>query len=472
MLEAGRLGLKSLLLEQGDFGAATSLNNNRIVHGGLRYLQSLHLSRFRESVAERSWFLREFPDLVTPLACLMPLYGGLTRNRNLLRLALTVNDALSRDRNQDLPAAQQLPGGRILDVDETRERFNAVRLEGLVGSALWYDAVMLDCHRLLIEVLRWATLAGGTALNYVEATDLRIDGGALVGVHATEKRTGKPFCFQASRVVNAAGPQAASLAERLTGRMPDLYKPSLAWNLLMDRAGLSDAALAVQSPDPGAHMYFVHTLDQRMLIGTGHMPLPRNSTSTDVPMENIERMLNEINRAIPTLDLRVSELHRVLSGQLPVNKPSTTSLAATPAIVDHSISDGPAGLYTVSGVKYTTSRSTAARVIAMLCSKGGVQRSGPAPGLPPRPLPNRYHLHPDTAREPQDWADRARNLIATESAHTLSDLFMRRSDLINEPQVALNLAHDGCDAFGWNSKVCAAEIERLNDYVGSAFIVK
>src|SRR5690606_21038054 len=79
-LEAARRGIRSLLLERGDFGGATSANHFRIVHGGLRYLQSLDLPRFREAVAERRWWLRTFPDLVEPLRCVMPLYGeGLRR---------------------------------------------------------------------------------------------------------------------------------------------------------------------------------------------------------------------------------------------------------------------------------------------------------------------------------------------------------------------------------------------------------
>jgi glycerol-3-phosphate dehydrogenase len=74
-LEAARRGLKTLLVERADYGGATSWSNLRILHGGLRHLQNLDLVRFYESVGERRWFLRHFPDLVRPLPCLMPLYG-------------------------------------------------------------------------------------------------------------------------------------------------------------------------------------------------------------------------------------------------------------------------------------------------------------------------------------------------------------------------------------------------------------
>ena len=66
LLEAARRGMKPLLLEQSDFGSETSWNSLRIVHGGLRYLQSLDLPRFFESVGERRWFLRQPPTDPVP----------------------------------------------------------------------------------------------------------------------------------------------------------------------------------------------------------------------------------------------------------------------------------------------------------------------------------------------------------------------------------------------------------------------
>ena len=102
-LEASRRGLLSLLLERDDFGQHTSFNSLRIIHGGLRYLQSLDLHRFRESVSERKWFLKTFPHLIKTLPCLMPLYGNGLYHPFVLRTALLMNDILSYNRNRTLP---------------------------------------------------------------------------------------------------------------------------------------------------------------------------------------------------------------------------------------------------------------------------------------------------------------------------------------------------------------------------------
>ena len=93
-LEATRRGLRPLPLERADFAGATSHNSLRILHGGLRYLQSLDLGRSLESIRERAWWRGHFPDLVQPLLCLMPLYGAGLRRPASLRLALGLNDLL------------------------------------------------------------------------------------------------------------------------------------------------------------------------------------------------------------------------------------------------------------------------------------------------------------------------------------------------------------------------------------------
>src|SRR3989304_319580 len=47
--DAALRGLSVGLIDKGDFGGATSFNNLKTVHGGLRYLQHADLRRMRES---------------------------------------------------------------------------------------------------------------------------------------------------------------------------------------------------------------------------------------------------------------------------------------------------------------------------------------------------------------------------------------------------------------------------------------
>ena len=83
--DAALRGLSVALLEQGDFGQATSANSQKIVHGGFRYLQHADLTRMRESIRERRTLLRVAPHLVHPLPVLIPTYRWGIQHRQLMR---------------------------------------------------------------------------------------------------------------------------------------------------------------------------------------------------------------------------------------------------------------------------------------------------------------------------------------------------------------------------------------------------
>ena len=206
LLTAARAGLKAILLEQNDFGSATSFNSLRIIHGGLRYLQSADFKRVTGMIRQRAWFLENFPDLVERLPCLMPVYNAGLRRRSTLRAALAIDNFLNRPRNSQLPREQRIRRGYITDPDRTRQLFPSVRGKGLKGGAVWCDAHAPDSQRLVIEVIRWASAAGARALNYVSVDDLLTHRGRVVGVRATDAVSGQEREFRASTVINAAGP--------------------------------------------------------------------------------------------------------------------------------------------------------------------------------------------------------------------------------------------------------------------------
>ncbi len=59
--DAAQRGASVALIERDDFGAGSSFNHLRTIHGGLRYLQSLDMARARASVRERRTLARIAP---------------------------------------------------------------------------------------------------------------------------------------------------------------------------------------------------------------------------------------------------------------------------------------------------------------------------------------------------------------------------------------------------------------------------
>jgi glycerol-3-phosphate dehydrogenase len=425
-LEAARRGVRAALLERGDYGGGTSASTLRILHGGLRYLQTLDLKRFRESVEQRRWWTRAFPELVEPLACLMPLYGRGLHCGVVLSPALALNDVLSLHRNRGVRADRGLPRGRLLDRTETLARFPAAPAGGLRGAALWYDTSMVSPHRLIVELLRWARALGGSSANYVRVTDVLVEGGAVTGVKARDEFAGEAFEVRAPVVVNAAGPW---IAQGVGGRWPvEAFLPSLAFNVLLNRPLGADAAVAVRPARSGAPVYFLRPYGDLTLAGTVHVPWPPGQGGpAHVDEGQIERLLRDLASAVPGLSATPEHVVRVLSGLLPVQTPGATDVARRPLVVQHARSGGPRGLISVSGVKFTTAPAVASRVLDL-----AFPGSGPPAGTG-RPTAVRPWLSPGqlgalAARDREAAVRLLQGIVETESPTCRDDLVLRRLD--------------------------------------------
>src|SRR5205823_13393400 len=99
-LDAASRGLRTALVERGDFAAGTSSRSSKLVHGGLRYLQQKEFRLVYEALAERQRLLRLAPHLVKPLPFLIPVFAsgvaGKAKARTRARgigIALSMYDA-------------------------------------------------------------------------------------------------------------------------------------------------------------------------------------------------------------------------------------------------------------------------------------------------------------------------------------------------------------------------------------------
>ena len=428
--EAARRDYRTLLLDRDDFGSGTSWSSLRIIHGGLRYLQTLDLSRFRESVAERRWFLRHFPDLVRPLPCLMPLYGYGLKRPSFFRIALACNDLLSLDRNWDLEARARLARGEVLSRGETLRLFPQAGRHGLRGGALWWDAVMLSSERVLMELLGWACSCGATALNYVEVERILIEHGRITGVEARDRAADRVHRYAAGCVVNVTGPRARAFAQRIDPAAPALFWPTLAFNLLIDRAPPAEVAIAVQ-PRREGQIYFVLPWKGRTLAGTFHAGLPHAVLEPTVGADQVAQFVGDLNAAIPGLDLAPEQVLHVYAGLLPGRHVGSAELAKRAVIHDHGSHGGPRGFYTISGVKFTTARRVAEDTLRAIFGR----QLRPASSAPARPRPlldfaGQTLLSAGTpcGSESSERDARARRIIREEAVVRSEDLLLRRFD--------------------------------------------
>jgi glycerol-3-phosphate dehydrogenase len=364
--QAARRGLSAVLCEAEDFGGATSWNTLRILHGGVRYLQSLNLHRFHQSARARWRMAVQFPDLVRPLTCLMPLYGQGFKRPTIMRLGLLANDLLDARRNVGLNNAVQLPNGELLDAVATQQAFPMVRAEGLQGAACWSDYFMISSERMLIERLHDACNHGAMAINYAPVDDIVVNGSKARGMRVRDRLSVRSFTIVANQVVNCAGPRLREFAGGRGGDAERLFQPSLAFNLLLDLALPDGKALAVSAPRPNAPVLFLLPQPGALLAGTLHLPRAGDAVDAGPTASEIQQFLDQLNAAVPGLGATPDRVRRVFAGLLPARAAGSAELAKREVVFDHGALGGIRGFYSVSGVKFTTAGEVARQTLARM----------------------------------------------------------------------------------------------------------
>jgi glycerol-3-phosphate dehydrogenase len=201
--DAAMRGLKVLLVDKGDVGGGTSAGSTRLIHGGLRYLEHFEFGLVRESLRERETLLRIAPHLVRPLAITIPIYKESRRGWTTVRAGMIAYELLAWGKS--------LPRYRMQPVEETLRKMPGLKADGLVGSAVYFDAQVEFAERLVVENVLAAIEHGANVLTHTRVGKLLSEEGRVRGV-VLDGDFAEPAL--ADVVINAAGPWVDHLIEQ------------------------------------------------------------------------------------------------------------------------------------------------------------------------------------------------------------------------------------------------------------------
>src|SRR5215468_3724280 len=178
-LDAQLRGIRTVLLEAGDFAGATSSAATKIIHGGVRYLEEaikeLDLQEYHvlvRALHERVRMLENAPHLTRKLEFLVPSYHWI--DVAYLDIGLKIYDWLA--------GAGRISPSRFLSREETLDRMPGLNANGLIGSVAYSDG-QFDDARYNIALVETFTRVGGTALNHARVVELmRGQSGSISGV--------------------------------------------------------------------------------------------------------------------------------------------------------------------------------------------------------------------------------------------------------------------------------------------------
>lgn len=379
---AATAGWRVALLEKGDFAHSTSANSLKIVHGGIRYLQHGDIKRMRESIVSRRDMMQLAPHLVKPLRCLMPTSGHGIKGRETMRLAFALYDLIAWDRNRGLHPTNRLPGTAGLSREEVKLMVPGLADTKLSGGAVWYDAIALDSERLVLEYIKEAVRYGAEVANYLEVTEVKMQGERVAAVVARDLASGRELTISCRTVVNAAGPWL----ERLAGASSQggQQRWAMAMNLVVRKKLFDGVAVGLEGYTEftdkdalikrGKRLFFFVPWEERYtMIGTTYVACSEDPDRFSLKRQSVAAMVDDINKIYPPACLSMDEVTSSHAGLLPMKGEAgsgdSVQLDKSSTIVDHGSVDGRQGLFSIKGVKYTTAPDIAAKMVKLLAKE-------------------------------------------------------------------------------------------------------
>ena len=376
----------ALLVEKADFCSGTSAAPSRLIHGGLRYLETGEFALVRESVEERNRLLLNAPHLVMPIPVWVPLtswwaglgraparFFGWTRTPGrkgalVTKLGLVFYDWFGRK-------IGGVPRHRLIGGAEVRRAIPSIA-PGVKLVAEFFDARLVHPERLTLELIADAErdCPAAVALPYVA-----LEGHAGAEVRLRDQLSGETLTVRPRLVINTAGPWVdqvdARLGEHLRllggtrGSHVVLHHPRLAREL-------GACMLYFETADHRICLAYCID-DERVLLGTTDLrdDQPDDCRCTEA---EIDYLFQELRAALPQVPVGREHVVFSYAGIRPL--PSDDGVVAGAISRDHSVRVLPAGggrpfdILTLVGGKWTTYRACAAQIADDVLARLGARR--------------------------------------------------------------------------------------------------
>jgi glycerol-3-phosphate dehydrogenase len=350
-LDAQLRGLKTVLVEAGDFASGSSTAATKLVHGGVRYLEEavndLDINQYQlveGALRERAVMMRNAPHLTRKIEFLVPCFSNF--EKFYYGLGMKMYDWIS-GKSSLLPS-------RLLTPEEALFRMPGLQTAKLTGAVAYADG-QFDDARYAMALVETFAAAGGEALNYARATAFGKDEcGKLVSAKVADQSCPGTFEIRARAFVNATGPFSDVVRQLVSTHAAPRMRPSKGAHILFPLDGFpeNDALLVPKTED--GRVIFAIPWNGRLLVGTtdtGYTP----GEEMIVTREEVDYLLRQVNPYLSS-PLRADQIVSGFAGVRPlVAAPGVTDTKKL--IRDDEVEFDPAtGLISILGGKWTTHR--------------------------------------------------------------------------------------------------------------------
>lgn len=341
-------GLSVTLLEKHTVGWGTSSRSSRLVHGGIRYLETGDIALVREALAERATLLKTAPGLVRPVTFLFVLERGARWQWLRVGVGVTLYGALA--------------GRRALGPHHPLTRRGLQRREPLLARApgRCHRTARPDRSHLLAVVratIQSATRHGATVIENCHAAVTTGGGGVsatLPGGVVTRART----------LVIATGPWTDAVRRELALPERQLVGGTKGIHITVPLVRLPlSHAIALRHPDDQRVMFCIPEPEHdRVVIGTTDTDTDESPDALTVADADVAYLLRAVQHLFPDRELGASDIVDRWAGVRPLLRQSG---AASSRSREHLMLREGAVL-TIAGGKLTTYRAMAEEAVDML----------------------------------------------------------------------------------------------------------
>lgn len=337
-------GKRVILLEKRHIATGASSHSSRLIHGGLRYLETYEFSLVREALLDQKYLLDTYPDLVKLRPFYLPIYSNSRRPAWMIGLGLWLYSFLARHGRK----AEKISNEEFLS------QFKAIKAEKLKAVYRYFDG-KTDDDALTHTIAEEARQKG---VEILEMTEVK----AVVVLEDIIRMEANGAEITTNLLVNATGAWVDEVNAAF--HLPSSYtiEKLSGIHLVIDR---------VLVPEPliletlSKRIFFIIPEADSTIIGTTERSETAKVDEIKVNNEDIEYLLRESNNYLKTA-LRRSDIKEVYIGTRPLIKSAKdpSQMSREYKLDLHEI--GKNRVMHVYGGKLTTFPSLAKRAAALL----------------------------------------------------------------------------------------------------------
>ena len=345
---AAAAGYRTLVLEQYDKPAsASSSKSSKLVHGGLRYLESGQISLVRECLRERRRLLKNAPHLVHLTPFHIPVYKDTQRRPWKIRLGLSRYTLLGGKTFKQLPKSEW-------------HELDGLRTDGLDTVLRYYDGQTDD-----VELTR-AVLSSAQSLGAEVRFECTFECAACSHRHCSVfyREQGADKEIHTRALVNASGPWVNSVLNRVEPAPETLAIDLVQGTHLVIPGKLQQGMYYLEAPQDQRAVFAMPWRDN-ILLGTTES-LFSGDPSTVQPREDEIRYLLAVYNHYFENTLDRSQVIAAFAGLRVLPRSEDAAFHRSRDTLLHIDTANCPRVLSIYGGKLTSHRATAEQVIGRL----------------------------------------------------------------------------------------------------------